>query len=172
MTDTLLWWYRFSHAPVGVRAAKVIFLRSFRDRTVCFQERVKIVSPPNIWSLTEVIAIILYYRAIVWSCWHDFFRAFHSLFRHKYQYWSQNFNLKLKIEIFQRLVASFKVSNTEYWHTVKTKGKSYQARNTKTSLAAGFSCLCRCARYVFSISRNFPHSETAHSFLRIILECF
>ena len=48
-----------------------------------------------------------------------------------WQYWSQNLTLRIKIEIFHQLVVSIKVTNIEYCHTVKTKGKSYHARNTK-----------------------------------------
>ena len=36
----------------------------------------------------------------------------------------------------------------------------------------GFNCLCKCARYFSSFSRNDFRSETVHLLLRIILESF
>ena len=69
------------------------------------------------------------------------------------------------------MVASFKVTNIEFWHTVKAKGEVI-TRKTRNLQVAGFNCSCKRARYLFSFSKNIFRSETVHLLLSIILESF
>ena len=53
------------------------------------------------------------------------------------------------------LAHSFKVTNIEYWHTVKTKSKSYHARNTKPFMSGWLLVILSFLQGIFRVQKQY-----------------